>query len=149
MDSIRDVNSFERTELTLYFANEAGDALVKETRTVMRSSNTSMERLIMEQLIEGPESEGAYPTIPADVKLLNISISDSVCSINLDAAFLNNTLPVANDIPIYSIVNSLLELSTVNRVQIRINGSQDAVFRDQISLNTTFERNYEYIEGGQ
>ena len=149
VDSIRDVNSFERTELTLYFANEAGDALVKETRTVMRSSNTSMERLIMEQLIEGPESEGAYPTIPADVKLLNISISDSVCSINLDAAFLNNTLPVANDIPIYSIVNSLLELSTVNRVQIRINGSQDAVFRDQISLNTTFERNYEYIEGGQ
>ena len=149
VDSIRDVNSFERTELTLYFANEAGDALVKETRTVMRSSNTSMERLIMEQLIEGPESEGAYPTIPADVKLLNISISDSVCSINLDAAFLNNTLPVANDIPIYSIVNSLLELSTVNRVQIRINGSQDAMFRDQISLNTTFERNYEYIEGGQ
>ncbi len=149
VDSIRDVNSFERTELTLYFANEAGDALVKETRTVMRSSNTSMERLIMEQLIEGPESAGAYPTIPADVKLLNISISDSVCSINLDATFLNNTLPVANDIPIYSIVNSLLELSTVNRVQIRINGSQDAMFRDQISLNTTFERNYEYIEGGQ
>lgn len=149
VDSIRDVNSFEKTELTLYFANEAGDALVKETRTVMRSTNTSMERLIIEQLIAGPETEGAYPTIPSNVKLLSISINDSVCSINLDAAFLNNTLPVQNDIPIYSIVNSLLELSTVNRVQIRINGSQDAMFRDQIPLNTVFERNYDYIEGGQ
>ena len=149
VDSIRDVNSFEKTELTLYFANEAGDALVEETRTVMRSTNTSMERLIIEQLIAGPETEGAYPTIPSNVKLLSISINDSVCSINLDAAFLNNTLPVQNDIPIYSIVNSLLELSTVNRVQIRINGSQDAMFRDQIPLNIVFERNYDYIEGGQ
>ena len=108
-----------------------------------------MERLIIEQLIAGPETEGAYPTIPSNVKLLSISINDSVCSINLDAAFLNNTLPVQNDIPIYSIVNSLLELSTVNRVQIRINGSQDAMFRDQIPLNIVFERNYDYIEGGQ
>ena len=46
VDSIRNVNSFERTELTLYFANEAGDMLVPEKRTVMRSTNTSLERLI-------------------------------------------------------------------------------------------------------
>ena len=32
---------------------------------------------------------------------------------------------------------------------IRINGSQDDVFRDQIPLNTVFERNYEYMEGGE
>lgn len=35
VDSIRDVNSFERTELTLYFANETGDQLVEEKREVM------------------------------------------------------------------------------------------------------------------
>ena len=68
---------------------------------------------------------------------------------NLDAAFLNNTLNVKEYIPVYSIVDSLTELSTVNRVQIRINGSQEALFRDSLSLNTTFERNYEYIEGGE
>ena len=37
----------------------------------------------------------------------------------------------------------------VSRVQIRINGSQDAVFRDKIPLNTVFERNFEYMEGGE
>ena len=37
VDSIRDVNSFERTELTLYFANEAGDQLVEEKREVMEA----------------------------------------------------------------------------------------------------------------
>ena len=148
VDSIRNVNSFERTELTLYFANEAGDMLVPEKRTVMRSTNTSLERLIVEQLILGP-GEGGFATLPADVKVLNVSVNDSVCSVNLDAAFLNNTLNVKEYIPVYSIVDSLTELSTVNRVQIRINGSQEALFRDSLSLNTTFERNYEYIEGGE
>ena len=73
VDSIRDVNSFERTELTLYFANEAGDQLVEEKREVMRNSNTSLERLIVEQLIEGPQELGHYATLPSDVKLLNVS----------------------------------------------------------------------------
>ena len=149
VDSIRDINSFEKTELTLYFANETGDFLVEEKREVMRSTNTSVEKLIVEQLIEGPEKPGAYAAIPRDVKLLNVTVNESVCSINLDATFLDNTLEVRDYIPIYSIVNSLSELSTVSRVQIRINGSQDAVFRDSIPLSTVFERNYEYIEGGK
>ncbi len=149
VDSIRDVNSFERTELTLYFANETGDLLVEEKREVMRSTNTSVEKLIVEQLIEGPEKQGAFATLPKDVKLLNVTVNESVCSINMDATFLDNTLDVKDYIPIYSTVNSLSELSTVSRVQIRINGSQDAVFRDSIPLSTVFERNYEYIEGGK
>lgn len=149
VDSIRDVNSFERTELTLYFANEAGDSLVEETRVVMRNTNTSLEKLIVEQLIEGPQAAGRFATLPKDVKLLNISVNDSLCSINFDTTFLSNTLDVKEYIPIYSIVDSLSELTTVSRVQIRINGSQEAMFRDIIPLNTVFERNFEYIEGGE
>ena len=87
--------------------------------------------------------------MPKDVKLLSVSVNETVCSINLDAAFLNNTLEVKEYIPIYSIVNSLSELSTVSRVQIRINGSEDAVFRDLIPLSTVFVRNYDYIVGGK
>lgn len=148
VEGIRDVNSFEKTELTLYFSNAAGDALVKEKRELVFSANTSLERLIVEQLIEGPKGADARATLPGELKILNVSVNDSVCSINFDGAFLENTLEVREYIPIYSIVNSLSELSTVSRVQIRINGSQEETFRDQISLNTLFERNYDYIEGG-
>ena len=143
------MNSFEKTELTLYFSNAAGDGLVEEKREVMRNTNTSLEKLIVEQLIEGPREPDSYPTLPPDMKLLNVMVSESVCSINLDSAFLNNSLEVREYIPIYSIVNSLSELPTVSRVQIRINGSQDAVFRDKIPLNTVVERNFEYMEGGE
>lgn len=149
VDSFRDINSYERTELTLYFANQAGDRLVTEKREVMRNTNTSLEKLIVEQLIEGPQQAGCFATLPRDVKLLNVSVNDTVCAINFDSTFLNSPLELEAHIPIYSIVNSLAELSTVSQVQIRINGSQDAVFRDTVPLKNAFERNYDYNEGGE
>ncbi|MFQ8843239.1 MAG: hypothetical protein ACLR8P_22600 [Clostridium fessum] len=45
VDSISDVNSYEKVELTLYFANEEKDGLVAEKREVFHSMNTSLERL--------------------------------------------------------------------------------------------------------
>ena len=68
-----------------------------------------------------------------------------MCYLNLDGGFLNNPLEVKDYIPIYSIVNSLSELSSVNRVQISINGAQNVRFRDSIELNVMFERNLDYI----
>ena len=74
-------------------------------------------------------------------------MTDNVCYINFDSAFANTTLAVNEYIPIYSIVDSLSEMTTVTRVQIMINGSQDVMFRDVVSLNTTFERSQNYIDG--
>ena len=144
-----EINAYKTADLTLYFANKAGDKLVGQRVAMEYNSNISLEKLIVEQLIEGPQELGHYATIPSDVKLLNVSVNDSVCSINFNAAFLNSSLDVAAYIPIYSIVDSLAELSTVSRVQIRMIGSQDDVFRDQIPLSTVFERNYDYIAGGK
>ena len=99
--------------------------------------------MVVEELIKGPHTEGRYRTLPEDTRLLNVSLNENICYINFDATFLNNTLEVKEYIPIYSIVNSLSEISTVSKVQITINGSQDVMFRDVISLNTQFERNLE------
>ena len=40
-------------------------------------------------------------------------------------------------------------MTSVTKVQILVNGSQNVMFRDVISLNTAFERSQEYIEGAQ
>ena len=141
VESISDVNTFEKTELILYFADETGENLVEEKREVVHSVNTSLEKLIVEELIKGPEEAGRYRTLPKDTKLLNVSVNENVCYINFDAAFLNSTEEVKDLIPIYSIVNSLSGLTSVNKVQITVNGSTDVMFRDSISLNTMFERN--------
>lgn len=146
IDNISNVNSFEKTELSLYFSDENGEKLVKETREVVHNINTSLEKLVIEQLIEGPGRPGLSPTLPKDTKLLNVSVNENVCYINFDSSFLNNTLEVKEYIPIYSIVNSLAAVSSINKVQITVNGSQEVMFRDSISLNQLFERNLDYNE---
>lgn len=140
------VNAYEKTELALYFADEATGKLVKETREVVHNINTSLEQLVVEQLIAGPEEEGHAATLPSELKILNLTVNDTVCYINFDSTFLDMKPELNEYVPIYSIVNSLCELTTVTKVRILVNGSQDAMFRDVISLNTAFERNEEYIE---
>lgn len=146
IDNISNINAYEKTDLTLYFANETGDKLVKEQRQVVHSVNTSLEKLVVEQLVAGPDRPGIKPTLPRDTKLLNVSVNGTVCYLNFDASFLSNSLDVKEYIPIYSIVNSLAAVSSVNKVQITVNGSQDVIFRDTIPLNQLFQRNLDYNE---
>lgn len=150
VDNISNVNSYEKSDIVLYFADEKGEKLVEETRNVVHNVNTSLEKLVIEQLISGPERPGIKSTIPKDTKLLNISVNENVCYINFNSEFLNNTLEVKESIPIYSIVNSLAAVSTINKVQIMVNGSSEEMFRDSISLNQLFERNLDYnMENGE
>lgn len=147
VDDISDVNAYENTELTLYFTDEKGEKLYAEKRNVMHNINTSAEKVVLEELISGPEQYGLYPTLDPSIKVLNVSVNENVCYLNFDATFLNNSLEVRDYIPIYSIVNSLSELTGISRVRIAVNGSQDVIFRDSLSLNTAFERNLDYIGG--
>lgn len=69
------------------FSNKAGTRLVPETREVHYSSNISLEKLVMEQLIEGPRKSGLLATIPSETKLITITVVDGVCYVNLDEMF--------------------------------------------------------------
>ena len=145
VESISDVNSFERVELKLYFANEKKDLLVPETREVIHNVNTSLERLVVEQLIAGSQT-GAAPVLPKDTRILNVSLTDNICYVNLDSTFLNGEVEAADYIPVYALVNSLTELQTVNKVQITVNGSANVAYRNVISLAAPLEREEKYVE---
>ena len=140
-----EINAYKTADLTLYFSNKAGDKLVGQRVAMEYNSNISLEKLIVEQLIAGPPFEGAYPTIPSETKLLNISIKDNICYVNLDEGFLGTGYNVIESIPVYSIVNSLVELSNINKVQIAVNGNTDMIFREKISLSNVFDRNLDLV----
>ena len=140
------LHSYQDATLKLYFSNETGDALKEETVTVKYSSNVSMEKLIVERLIAGPPFEGAYPTIPTNTKLVSISIKDKICYVNLDEGFLETGYNVAENIPIYSIVNSIVDNTDAVKVQFSINGESNRVYRETINFNTIFEKNEELVE---
>lgn len=141
-----EINSYERTKLTLYYANGEGNKLVETSVDVVYSTNISTEKLIIEQLIKGPTSDKVHPTLPPDTKLLSVSIKDGVCYVNFDEGFLSQTYELTESVPVYSVVNSLLELVNINRVQILINGKTDITYREAINFDTLFERNLDIIE---
>lgn len=145
-----EINAYEEVRLRLYFANETGDKLIEAVRPyVSYSSNISMERRVLEQLIAGPKNEELYPCINPQTKIIGTTVRDGICYVNLDETFLTQIYSVTAEVTIYSIVNSLVELPNVNKVQILINGEAEVELRENISFTTMFERNLELVEGSQ
>lgn len=142
----KQINSSVETTLTLYFASKDGTKLEKETRTVHYSTNISMEKLIMEQLIEGPKKSGKMATLPASTRLISVSVVDGVCYLNLGDTFKNQNPEVTEEVVLYSIVNSLTELQGVSKVQISINGNTDEKVRFTYELSKMYERDLKLIK---
>lgn len=143
------INSYEVTDLTLYFANETGDRLVAETVSVRYNSNRSKERLIVEQLMKGPTVQGHQRTVPQGTKLLGVSVKDGICYVNFDEG-MNRTIPdVKAEIMIYSVINSVAESGTAGQVQISIDGDSNFNFQESVRLSEPLARDLDLVEDSQ
>lgn len=141
------INSMEQVRIKLYFTDETGTKLVAVNRTLVYNTNISMEKLVMDQLVAGPTemAKDVYPTLNPDTKVLNVAINDGICYVNLNETFLTQLSNATAEVVIYSIANSVAELSNVNKVQISVNGETDILYREKISLNTAFERDLDLV----
>ena len=147
-NAVDNPEDYREAELTLYFANEKMDKLVKTARTVTYRSSASLERVIVEQLLQGPEDGEGYATLPASATLLGVNVRDRICYVNFDDKFITEVIGGYDYIPVYSVVNSLTELPGIDQVQISINGSGEVAFqRDIISFATPFQKKMDYVEG--
>ena len=140
------LSSYEEAELTLYFANQSGDKLVKQNMRVKYSTNTSREKLIVEKLMHGPQDSTSYPTINAACTLLSVTVKDSICYVNFDSEFLTSAHDVKPEVTIYSIVNSLIEGTAVNKVQIMVNGDKNVMYMNTIDLSQPLQQNLDLIQ---
>lgn len=146
-----EINTEEKAVLSLYFANESGDRLVKVTREVVYNSNISLEKLVMEQLILGTLAEETEQyrvgaVINPNTKVNSVVVKDGVCYVNLDSTFLTQIANVNADVTIYAIVNSLVELPDINKVQFSIDGDTDFSLKETMPLSETYGRNLEIVE---
>ena len=138
-------SAYQTDTLTLYFANKSGDRLVAETREVRYSSNVSKDKLIVEKLMQGPDSEDAYPTINPSANLLSVTTKDKICYVNFDSTFLTGAYDILPELTVYSIVNSLVEGTEATQVQITINGETNAEYMDAVDLSQPLEENMDFV----
>ena len=137
-----EINTYEMARVKLYFADESGTNLIAAYREKHYSTNTLLERFVVEELIAGPSGQvdGLYPCVNPNTKVVNVTTKDGICYVNLDENFLTVVNNVSTDVSVYAITNSLVELSHINKVQILVNGEVPSQFSA-----STFERNLDIV----
>lgn len=124
------------------------------TSKLTHDMTVPLARLLVEQLLEGPEeltdvnTSELRQTIPDGTTLNSLTIRDNVCYLDFSKEFDNVQAEVKSEIVIYSIVNTLCELSDVNKVQFMIDGEQQETYGDTKDFNVPFERNLDLVSGG-
>lgn len=142
-----EINTYEKATLRLYFANEDGTMLRSVSRDVVYSSNISMERLVVDELLSGPQKdENAYAVINPATTVQSVTVKDGTCYVSFSAAFWNKTSNVSQDVMVYAIVNSLAELSGVNKVQITVDTQGAVDLKEHTDLLPVYERNLDIVE---
>lgn len=141
----------EEVEVVLYFANkkyvETGDEsyekLVAEKRRI-EYGNIPLEEAIVKELIKGPESDELSSSIPETVKLLGVETADGTCYVNFAQEGLYGG-SLQEDFTIAQVVNSLLELEHIDRVQFLIDGEKAESLMGHFSIIEPFDEPM-YIE---
>ena len=134
IDFTNRVKMDQSADLTLYYASKDGNSLVQEKREVEYNSNTPPAKVVLAELMKDPQTEDAHPAISSDVNVTGYALSEGICYLTLDAGIQNQSINVSDEVAIYAIVNSLIELDSINKVQITVEGeSESAVQTSQLS----------------
>lgn len=115
----------EETVVRMYYSDVNGRYLVASDMTATIEDQDTIPALIMERLIEGPTESGQYRTVPEGTELRSITVDDDgLCTVDLSSEFLYNkpNTELMERIAIFSVVNSLTELKTIQQVLFLVEG---------------------------
>ena len=141
------LNTEDNTTVKLYFPDRNGENLVLEERVIDAQNALSLEKTVVSELIKGPRSKELSSSISGETKLLGIETKDKVCYVNFSSEFKTKTNPgsAATTMTLYSVVNSLCALDSVDSVQILINGENGVEFGNFV-LDIPYEENTNLVE---
>ncbi len=141
----------QNATLNMYFSDYKGTALVEVPVEITYDATIPLEQLAIEQLMKGPYSieginkKSVLPTIPAGTRLNNVTVKENTCYVDFSSDFLNKRKSVTSDVAIYSVVNTLVELPAINKVQFSIDGGQVLEYSDSVGFGEPFERNLDLV----
>ena len=122
-----------QTIVSLYFYNENTKSLVPEGRLidVKELVDKPYDKLI-ELLMQGPNNTELSKTIPEGTKINKIELKGDILYLDLSKEFVENHEggEEKESITIYSIVNTMTNLTEVNSVKILVDGEENKAFKD-------------------
>ena len=138
------ITSYRFLEFPLYFAGQDGTSLVREMRSLYYSSNVNTERMIVEQVIEGPQNQNLLPVISKETLVRRVAVEDGICIVDLSAeANSQQENGVDPETALYAFVNSILDScgeEGITGIRFLVEGDSQTRFRGQVNLDQTFTR---------
>lgn len=112
------------TTVKLYFADADNRYLVAEQRSAGSTADKALPEFIVRQLMAGTRQRGLHGIVPKDAGLRSIRVSEGVCIVDFTVEFLTDkpTSYLEERMLVYSIVNSLTELESIDAVELRADG---------------------------
>ncbi|MDY3774046.1 MAG: GerMN domain-containing protein [Eubacterium sp.] len=153
LDSVGGEGYTQEKYVTLYFSSNEGTEMREISTKLTHDMTVPLARLLVEQLLKGPDeisdanTSEVRDTIPSGTKLNSLTIRDHVCYVDFSREFMNVQADVKGAVVVYSIVNTLCELSDVSKVQFTIDGEQQETYGDVKDFAGSFERNLDMVRG--
>ena len=124
---------FRQTIVSLYFVDKESGKLTPEARLIdVKDIISNPYEKLFDILKEGPKNEKLEGVIPKETKILKTYMEKDCLVFDLSKDFLNFELENAdkkNNL-IYSIVNTLTELTEVNSIKFKIEGQENENLKD-------------------
>lgn len=145
--------SEQTKQVTLYLADEGGEKLRTLSTQITYNAAEPLAYMLVQTLIDGPamlkdvDTSHVIQTIPEDTALNSVTIRDNICYVDLSKDFTGMIPDVSSDVVIYSIVDTLCELSNVNKVQFSIDGEPVDKYGETLNFHLPFERNLDLVMG--
>jgi len=138
----------DKVPVYLYFANEDNTKLKLEVRYIPMSeakkSTSSLATAIVKELINGPaDGSTLKATIPPGTQLRSpVKIESGVATVDFNKAFVEKHPggKAAEQMTLFSIVNSLTELKDIQKVKFTIEGKSQKEFKGNFRFDAPFPR---------
>lgn len=122
-----------QTIVSLYFYNEDTKSLVPEGRLIdVKELVNEPYQKLMELLIAGPQNTSLSKTIPDGTRVNKAEVKGDILYLDLSKEFIENHQggETQESATIYSIVNTMTNLTEINSVKILIEGEENKAFKD-------------------
>lgn len=139
-------DSQEKIVVQLWFADSQGQTLVMEEREIPKVEGIA--RATINELISGPSPESdLLPVIPVGTVLKDINVKDDgLIIVDFSRELIDNHIGGATSeaLTVYSIVNTLTQFPTVDRVQFLIEGQTVDTLTGHIDLSEAVMSSLEF-----
>ncbi len=137
---------YQTVQISLYYTNADGKKLYQTRHNVEFDGTISLEELVIRQLMAGPlDNDKLAPVMPPGTKLNKVTFKDGICYVDFSKEFLEGREGVSDEVIVYSVVNSLSEISSVTKVQFFIDGKPVSSYRETIPIDLPVERKLDII----